>query len=57
MASCNIKDTIYIVVLEPIKASMGEGVCLSWLQNIAGATSPVKNKKGEQKPITLVHCE
>jgi hypothetical protein len=54
---CNIKDTIYIVELEPIKASMGEGVCLSQLQSIAEATSPVRNKKEEQKPITLVHCE
>ncbi len=57
MASCNIKDSIYIVEMEPIKASLGEGACLSRLQNIAEAISSVRNKKGEQKLVTLVRCE
>jgi hypothetical protein len=57
MASCNIKDAIYIVEMEPTKASLGEGDCLSRLQNIAEATSPVINKKGVQKLVTLVRCE
>jgi hypothetical protein len=55
--SCNLKDAIYIVEVEPLKASMGEGVCLSRLQNIAEAASPVRNKKGEQKLVALVNCE
>jgi hypothetical protein len=57
MASCDIKDAIHIMEMEPIKASLGEGACLSRLQNIAEATSPVRNKKGEQKLVTLVYCE
>jgi hypothetical protein len=31
--------------MKAIKASQGEGVLLSWLQNIIDATLPVKNKK------------
>ncbi len=45
MASCNIKDAIHIMEMEPIKASLGEGACLSRLQNIAEATSPVRKRK------------
>jgi hypothetical protein len=49
MASFYSKYALYIVELELIKASMGQGVCLSWLQNIAEATSPARSKKGEQE--------
>jgi hypothetical protein len=45
----SVKYVINIVKLEPIKASTGEGVCLSQLQNIAKAASPVRNKKEEQE--------
>jgi hypothetical protein len=57
MASFNSKYAIYIVEIEPLKESEGEGVRLSWLQNIAEASSPVRNKKEEQKPFTLIQCE
>jgi hypothetical protein len=59
MASFSVKYAIYIhvVVLEAIKASAGRGVLLSWRQNIAVATPPVKNKRKTQKPITPIHCE
>jgi hypothetical protein len=53
----NSKYVVFIVPTEPLKESEGEGVRLSWLQNIAEATSPVRNKKEEQKPFTLIHCE
>jgi hypothetical protein len=49
MASLYRKYAIYIVESEPIKASEGEGVCLSQLQNIAEAISPVKYKEEEQE--------
>jgi hypothetical protein len=52
MASFNSKYAIFIVETEAIKASEGEGVLLSRLQNIAEAAPSVKNKK----PITLIHC-
>jgi hypothetical protein len=60
MASCNSKCTIYIVETEAIIASKGEEVLLSWLQNIAETTPPVRNKgtrKKNKKLITLIHCE
>jgi hypothetical protein len=57
MASFNSKYAIYIVEREPLKESEEEGVRPSWLQYIAEATSPVRNKKEEQKPFTLIHCE
>jgi hypothetical protein len=49
MASFNSKNFIHIVEAEPIKAINREGVHLSWLQNIAEATSPVKYKEEEQE--------
>ncbi len=49
IASFSVKYAIYIVELEAIKPSMGRGVLLSQLQNIAEATLPVKNKKEEQE--------
>ncbi len=44
MASFKSKYAIYIVETEAIKASKGKGVLLSWLQNIAEATPPVRNQ-------------
>jgi hypothetical protein len=41
MVSFNNKYAIYIVEVEAIKASEGEGVLLSQLQNIAEAKPPV----------------
>ncbi len=49
IASFNSKYTIYIMETEAIIASKGEGVLLSWLQNIAETTPPVRNKKEEQE--------
>jgi hypothetical protein len=40
---------------ETTKADMGEGVSLSQLQNIAEATSPVKNKK--TITLSIVNCK
>ncbi len=56
MVSYNNKYAIYIVEAEALKASEGEGVLLSRLQNVAVATPPVKKKKKNKKPITLIHC-
>jgi hypothetical protein len=42
---------------EPIKVSVGEAVCLSLLQNISEATSPVKYKEEEQQADHSIHCE
>jgi hypothetical protein len=38
MANYSIKYDIYIVKLEAIEESAGEGVTLSWRQDIAAAT-------------------
>jgi hypothetical protein len=40
-----------------MKASVGEGVRLSRLHNIAEATSPVKYKKEEQEANRSIQCE
>jgi hypothetical protein len=48
-ASRSTKYAIYIVELEAIKKSAGEGVLLSQLQHIAEVTSPVRSKKEEQE--------
>jgi outer membrane protein assembly factor BamD (BamD/ComL family) len=55
--SRNIKYATYIVGLEVIKASAGRGVLLRWLQNIAKATPPTRNRKENKKLTTPVRCE
>jgi hypothetical protein len=56
MASNGIKDALYIVIWA-YKGSEGEGVCLNWQPDIVEATSPVKNKKGEQRSRSNISCE
>jgi hypothetical protein len=54
MVSFNSK---YAMETEAIKVSEVEGVLLSRLQNIAEAAPPVRNKKKNKKPITLIQRE
>jgi hypothetical protein len=42
---------------EPIKASVGEGISISRLQNIAEATSPVKYEEEEQRADHSINCK